>query len=540
MKKQLLRLIILIWLSTFFVYTKPSHAAEYIVTNCSDAGFTAVLSSIQSDPAPEGTITFNCGIAEKTIDFSSPKLIIGRITIDGGGAVVLSGMRATRLFEVQSDASLVLRNIILEKGIDLVGNGAAVNVNQNASLHVSKSILRQHRSGASGGAIHSYLGTVSLESSILEDNEAAYGGAIAQNGGTLVLSDTQVLRNLATTGDGGGAQVWNANSSFTFSIFDSNSALGDLGGAVSLRGGSTTITGGYMNSNNADSGGAIAAWDAAKLKLRYVTLGLNVATSNGGGIDAQDGSTLDLQYLTLQGNLAYNGGAMHQGSGKASILDSLFLLNKSSNGAGGALLLGIGSYDIQRSIFRQNAASNNAGGGIYSTGTLHLTNVQLEQNSSAAPGAGLRVVNSTAYLTNTTLYNNAGYGLSTRNVLTGSVILHNSILSRNTPSNCDGDLGDSSHRYSFSDDSSCAKLTGSSNQNNALLAFEAFDIQFGAQKLSIAVPVQSAAAVDAIPLAACIPIDLRGSARPQGKACDAGAVERERQSFGVYLPLAIK
>ena len=537
LRRQIVTLLFCLCISPLLIPTQSAKAATYTITNCSDFGFTAALNSIQSDPAPEGTITFNCGLANTTIELTSSKLIIGRITIDGGGAVVLSGIRATQLFEVKSDASLALNNIILEKGLNGTGNGGAINVNENGSLSILQSTIRQSRSLASGGAIHSYLGSVTITSSTLEDNEAAYGGAIAHNGGTLLLSDTQVLRNFATTGDGGGAQVWNADSTFTFTSFDSNTAASNRGGALSVRGGSSSIIGGFISNNSAQNGGGIVIWDAAKLKVSHASLNLNTATNDGGAIQADGDSNLALRFLTMQGNQAYNGGAIHQNSGKSIIYDSLLLLNKSSNGPGGAFLLGTGSYDIQRSIFWSNAAPNNAGGAIHSGGSLHLTNVQLEQNSSAA-GGGLRVINSTAYLTNTTVYNNTGHGISSRNVLNGSIVMHNSIVARNVPNNCDGDLRSENQRYSFSDDASCTKLTGPTNQSNVALGFEAFDLQFGAQSLSIRVPLRSASTVDKIPASACIPIDLRGIPRPQGIACDAGAIERG--GFGVFLPLVTR
>lgn len=520
-------------LATLAAHPTPALAADQTVTVCDELRFANALNAIQSEQGGEGTIRFTC---TATIDLSSARAITGRVTIDGGGLVTLSGQRATQLFDVRSDASLILRNIVLEKG-QSADNGGAINVNQNGYLAVVGSTIRQSRSQGSGGAIHSFLGSVFIESSVLEDNEAAYGGGLAQNGGTLAISDTQVLRNSVTTGDGGGVQSWNAANQFTLSVFEGNSAPADTGGGLSIRGGTASLLGVLMTGNRADDGGGMVAWGGAQVEMAGVTLLQNTAIGSGGGVYANQDSALTMRQMQFQANTAYQGGGLTQLGGRATLDDAVVLANQATSGPGGGLLLGTGTYTITKTAVLGNSAPNNAGGGIYSAGTLRLANVQIEQNRAGSNGGGVRVVNSTATLLHTTIYNNTGHGLSSRNVLNGEIVLQNSVLGRNLPANCDGDLRSTSHRYTFVDDGSCPSVAGPTNASNSALAFVPMQVQMlGFLGLPLGVPTSVSASQEAIPQVACpLADDVGGMRRRHGRPCDAGAVER--QPLEQFLPL---
>ncbi|MCX8061591.1 MAG: hypothetical protein N3D16_03305, partial [Anaerolineales bacterium] len=91
--------------------------------SCSEVAFFGALSG-------GGTVTFNCGSApytlvlNNTVDISPGPTTI----IDGGGQITLQ--RASgRIFNVQSGASLTLRNITLDGGLtnDIFGGAAIYN-----------------------------------------------------------------------------------------------------------------------------------------------------------------------------------------------------------------------------------------------------------------------------------------------------------------------------------------------------------------------------------------------------------------------------
>ncbi|HSN75113.1 MAG TPA: hypothetical protein VL334_08490, partial [Anaerolineae bacterium] len=78
-------------------------AANAVVGNgspasCTEAAFNAALATASNGG---GTITFNCGSAVKTIDFTTSKVVnLGNVTIDGNSRIVLKAGNAERHFFV--------------------------------------------------------------------------------------------------------------------------------------------------------------------------------------------------------------------------------------------------------------------------------------------------------------------------------------------------------------------------------------------------------------------------------------------------------
>lgn len=113
----------------------PARAADAVVgtgtaASCNETAFDAALVVAQ---AGGGVITFNCG-GPATITFQTGKIVANaEVTIDGGGAVVLSGLNKVRPFYVDSNAALALRNITLSNGLDTTyGGGAVINLGELA------------------------------------------------------------------------------------------------------------------------------------------------------------------------------------------------------------------------------------------------------------------------------------------------------------------------------------------------------------------------------------------------------------------------
>jgi predicted outer membrane repeat protein len=257
---------------------------------------------------------------------------------------------------------------------------------------------------------------------------------------------------------------------------------------------------------------------------------------------AREGSTATLSYVTFSGNSAEIGGGFDNIQSIATFTNVMFSGNSatlygggvynvslatftnvtfSDNSAkyGGGLMNGAGDATLRNITFSRNSAKS-LGGGIYNQGVVMLTNVTLNSNS-AMPGAGGGIHN---------------------NGLDNYATLKNTILAGDpASSNCvnENDAAFLSTGFNISDDSSCVTyFTQPSDHSNLypLLGPLADNGGFTMTHL----PAPNSPVIDKGQCLEQIPSDQRGVARPQGPACDIGAVEVEVQvNFPLYLPMVV-
>ncbi len=539
----------------------PAFASGVVGTgtpaSCTEAALDAAL-------VGGGVVTFNCGAAPHTIQFSGPKSIVDDTTIDGGDVITLSGQDATRLFEVSNGAALILRNIVLTNGFS-TGNGGAIHNGSSGSdmpgsVTLENSIIRNSKSNLSGGAIVS-TGPLTITNSLLENNQALNGGALYPRfagARTTIISSTLRYNQAtdATNGWGGALLVWD--------------------------GARVTIQGNDIFSNTARQGGGIYAFANSSLTLSGGTLRENSATGNGGGLYNAITATLTLTGVTFSGNTAGAGGGLYN-DGTATLTN--VTLSGNTTGAGGGLsnygiatltnvtlsgntafFGGGGLYNYGTATLTNVTLSGNtagAGGGLYNDGTATLTNITLSGNSAGDYGGGLSNYG-IATLTNVTLSGNTAgaggglynYGITTLNHTTfsgntagvngggihralGTVAVRASIVA-SSPSggNCSG--GVTNNGFNLSTDASCG---GFNQVANVMLG----SLGNNGGPTQTHLPQPGSPAIDFV-ATNCPPpaADQRGASRPVdgdgvgGAACDAGAVEYGAVTSVVYLPLLIK
>jgi hypothetical protein len=76
--------------------------------SCTEVEFEAALA--------QRSVRFNCGLAPVTITLTSEKAITADTAIDGGGLITLSGGGAVRIFTVDANATLDVRNLTIADG----------------------------------------------------------------------------------------------------------------------------------------------------------------------------------------------------------------------------------------------------------------------------------------------------------------------------------------------------------------------------------------------------------------------------------------
>jgi len=328
-----------------------------------------------------GAITFNCG-GPKTITLSSEKSIGLDTTIDGGGAITLTGNLATRLFSVGIGVNFTLQNIVLDKG--------------SSGSHV-------------GGAIFS-AGRLTLDHVLLQNSVAAQSGGGVYATGPVTIRDSR-FHNNASGKSGGGLYEQNAVAvTIDNSGFDGNSAQDPstgVGGAIALgNGAQLNVTDGTFYSNQAVlDGGALDLSAGATATILSGPGGsaftLNHALAYGGAI-SNNGGVLNLVGVdfsfnqTLTDTVLIGFGGAIDNEGAMSVLNSNF--NTNLGRFGGAVYVGSNVYPASASIQHTHFIANSAaqyGGALFAdtvTTTVTITDASIEFNS-ATYGGGLNRIN---------------------------------------------------------------------------------------------------------------------------------------------------
>ena len=332
-----------------------------------------------------------------------------------------------------------------------------------------------------------------------------------------------------------------------------------------------------FNIANGDVAGLIAAINAANTNPGADTINLapggTYTLTQVGGPDSWNGPS---GLPVINSPIIINGnGAIIQRSSAAGTpdfriifwtsgdltLDGVTIKGGKGGDGAGLLIKGstnpyVGKVSIRNSTITENDTQysgavsyggylGGAGGGIQNMGSLTLTNSTISRNRSFSGygGGGIsNFVGGRTTIANSTLFENRNDSWGRGDAIAdgfsppGSIILKNSVLASPTQG-----AGDDCYVYpgypgvvvslghNITSDASCG-LTGSGDMNstNPLLG----PLANNGGRTPTHAPLLGSPAIDAVPTADCtdafgapIVSDQRGVARPQGAACDIGAVE---------------
>lgn len=334
------------------------------------------------------------------------------------------------------------------------------------------------------------------------------GGGVF-NAGDLTITNTTVSGNTAEVGGGIG------NTGFLTvigSTVSGNAATAvprqGLGGGIGNTGFLTVIDSTVSDNTSDKTGGGIG--NTGFSMLTNSTVSGNTAYERGGGIDSATG-TVVLTDTTVSGNtagfenLAAFGGGVGTSGGTVILTKSTVSGNTATTGGGGISFAG--TVALTNSTVSGNAGGSVGGGGIFTAATtavLTLISSTVADNTSGNAGSG--IVNAgTATLRNTVIEGDCD-GMGTVNSSGGN------IESPADTCGLDPSAGDQVNITS-------GELNLGPLRDN------------GGPTLTRA-PLANSFAIDVIEPADCIDAqaerlatDQRGIERPQGSACDVGAVE---------------
>lgn len=400
--------------------------------------------------------------------------ITSEIIIDGGtGENGITIERASansdlfRLFYVTQAGDLTLRNLTLTGGSADGGDGGTGG------------------GGAAGmgGAIFVRAGALTIENSTLANHSATggEGSAAASGGGGGVGADGAD----GATGDGG----------------DPNGGTGS-GNALAIDGGFGGGGGGNLST------GLSVGGDGG--------FGAGGGGANGGGnggFGAGSGSNNGL----LAGTPGFGGTA-----GTTTV-------SGSGGGFGGAIFSNEGTVTIHNSTFANNSATGGTGadgygGAIFNrNGTLNVNNATISDNSVTTDGGGIYSLGDAE-----TINENDDDPLTSGTPSTATLALSNSIVANSSAGDdvvvneIDGGTSNSSGVGNLIEGQTgfAGTVASSADPNLSPLADN------GGPTDTFAHPDDSPA-IDLADDASCEVVDQRGTDRPLGFACDAGAFERE-------------
>lgn len=294
-------------------------AATFTVTKTADTnngfcnGDCSLREAIMSanSAATNDTINFaiptsdaNCANNVCTIALVNGELLVkanGTLTINNNqsNVLLLSGGNQSRVFFINANANLTLNNLTLRDGNAVGANNASLNnfggaiANNGGALTVTNSIIGNNSTGGSagsGGGIYTQGGSVAIVNSQIVSNTAGdFGGGLANDGGAVTVTNSIFGGNTATNADGGGIDNYTSSRLTIFNCTVSNNSAAQIGGGIANDNGTVNIYNSTVSGNTANGaigGGGID--NSGNLKLVNVTIAFNRAASadaaNGGGI----------------------------------------------------------------------------------------------------------------------------------------------------------------------------------------------------------------------------------------------------------------
>ncbi len=459
------------------------------VTNSSIADNTGAGISI-ADGWPMiiggATITGNggAGITTSGAGLLLHTFSISNSVISNNGRV---GFRCSQCFAVTISDSTFTGNGFSSSGVRR--GGVSVVLAQSSAvtpstLSISNTTIAANQTNdaaGSGGVTVSASPPTSPESlhpvttitgSSISDNETGgNGGGMLVTSGSLSIIETTISGNTAA-GDGGGIRY------------------GDASGPYDL-----ALQGVIVQANEAgDDGGGLSVVDTAAVQITGSTFTANTAVARGGAMRV---SSLSLSLATsrVSGNSSVEGGGIHYTGDGFAVRSSTLDENQTVSNGGAVFAEVNGSGVIENSTLTGNSAGK--GGGLAQVaGAFTIDHVTSASNTAIEGGDIWQPTAAPLVITRSALVSTAGGPC-----LVGATTTSSSVFST----------------------SSCgAGATDTVTAADPLLG----PLASNGGPTPTRLPQASSPLGGRVALAACsLTTDQRGTLRPQGAACDAGAVE---------------
>ena len=310
----------------------------------------------------------------------------GKINMTNGYFVNFTAVKQPTLINAWSGTRVILDNTTISGNY---GDNGVIRLIDNCELAIKGSEIRGNSLGQGLSTLMIQNGVnVTLKDSLLDDNEAFFGGALLLlNLSSLECVNTIFRRNSAVRG---GAILAQEN---IFVSLNNCSFFGNIAklNPSSLGGTSSSAFGGLVVSQ-AD-GGAIVMDDDSKLSVTSSIFSDNSAQTNGGAIYASRNSSINVTETKLKTNMARNGGALISTTKSELYIYKSSFTDNVGNASGGAVsLLDHVVAKCSSCYMKGNRAEN--GGALYSYDHIELTikNSLFKNNTAVSRGGCLTAI----------------------------------------------------------------------------------------------------------------------------------------------------
>jgi len=498
---------------------------------------------------------------------------------------VYGGFAGTETARNQRDP--VHKETILD-GQTLVFHVVAIDATANATNVLGSTILDGFTitggkangsglQGAGGGLIcngnSGHTCNPTLANLLFKNNSAAYGGALMNVGqlGGMSSPRLQTVTFSANHASLSGGAIYNAGDGGVSSPalaavdFIGNSAVNNGGAMYNSGGGGVSgpsVVASHFDGNAANAGGAVFN-DAASPTFTEVTFTGNQAYSDGGAVyDNDQHGPVNVQFtsVTFAGNSAGNssGAVLNKVFGAASLMrfdHVVFEGNINHASTVGGAIWNTGTAVFNDVFFARNGGTAYQGGAIANAGNLTIDGASFVGNN-AFWGAAVFNSGTAALISNATFWENTSVNGGAVSTIDASIVMRNVTFGSNTAdrggaldilyydanspvtatiSNAIfwGDSADNNSEISVSVGATAA-IDHSIVQNGCPVGATCSTVTAGDPLLGLfqlyggftpaLMPAVNSPALNAG--LNCPATDQRGVARPQGAACDIGAVER--------------
>jgi len=411
-------------------FDAPCKTIQYALAKA-DPGDTLAIAGGSYNGTVEVTKTATLEGGYLRLCWPGPNCLWLRPTPCDPSLTVLDGLRAGRVISIGSGVAITIDCLTVTGGdaARLGGSvygddaGGGVYAQQPSSVLISNAVITNNTASRSGygGGVYVYGGPLVLSNTQVVSNLAHFGGGVyLVVAHSSAIEKSYIAKNIAWGAYGGGMYIYQTyNVEIAASSFLTNSAT-HYGGIGTYLAKGLTITGSLFSGNEAggNCGGVSIRWSEDSQML-HNTIASNSAASKAGGIYIEGYPSL-LSNNSIANNEAEQGGGVYvYNCDEEEVLSANRIFNNDADYGGGIYLKESASSLRNNFIFANSASYSGGGngGGIYvDGGTSQMVHNTLALNSSGGWGSGVHVVHAaTAHLTNTILvgypYNNYASGI---------------------------------------------------------------------------------------------------------------------------------
>ena len=204
-----------------------------------------------------------------------------------------------------------------------VAEASAAGIGNAGTLMLNNTTVSNNEAGGDGGGIRNLeSGTLALTNSSVTDNTANDSGGGIRNFGYAEVNNSEVARNAARNGFGGGLSSIEPPATLLLNNTTVSDNTAKLGGGGIGNSGFASLTGTTVSGNaSRDTGGGIASAGGV-ITLTNSTVSGNAATSAGGG-GIGNAATMTLISSTVSGNTAVFGGTAIWDGGRLTLRNTV-------------------------------------------------------------------------------------------------------------------------------------------------------------------------------------------------------------------------